>query len=224
MTEPDSHLPPQLEADVVALADGNLSPDRRAELEALVAREPAVAAALARQRSALALLSGLDTPAPLELRLRVEELKARRRRLHRRRWLPAAFLATASATVALVLVVVVGGGPAVEDVFALGARPATAPAATDEQVDGLAFPRPKGWQAIGARRDVVGGRETRTVFYEKAGRRIAYTIVSGPALAEGDRVLAAGGRRAYSWPRDGRTCVISGAVPEGVLHAAAQWR
>ena len=224
MTEPDTHLPPQLEADLVAFADGNLPPAPRAELEALVAREPAMAAALQRQRAALALISGLDTPAPLELRLRVEELKARRRRLHRRRWLPAAFLATASATVALVLVLVIGGGPAVDDVFALGARPATAPAAAGEQVDGLTFPQPKGWRAVGARRDVLDGRETRTVFYEKAGQRIAYTIVARPALADGHRVLVAGGRRAFSWPREGRTCVISGAVDTAVLRKAAAWR
>jgi hypothetical protein len=168
------------------------------------------------------MLAGLNTPAPLELRLRVEELKTRRRRLRRRRWIPAAFLATASATAAL-LFVLMSSSPAVEDVFAVAARPATAPAAADEQIDGLHFPKPDGWRAVGARTDKIDGRETRTVFYEKDGTRIAYTIVASPSLHDGDRVLVSGGRRAYSWPRDGHTCIISGDVDLETLHKAAAW-
>jgi anti-sigma factor RsiW len=224
MTEPDTYLPPEDEADLVALADGNLPRARRAEVEARVAGEPAFAAALERQRRALAMLAGLTTPAPLELRLRVEELKAHRRRLRRRRWIPMAFLASASATAAL-LFVLVSGGPVVEDVFAVGLRPATAPAAAGEQVDGLRFPAPREWRAVGARRDVVEGRETRTVFYEKAGKRIAYTIVARPALGDGKRSLrGADGRKGFTWTRAGRTCVISGDVDPAVLAKAAAWR
>ncbi|HET8756589.1 MAG TPA: hypothetical protein VFM58_11285 [Solirubrobacteraceae bacterium] len=223
MTEPDTHLTPEDEADLVALADGNLSAARRAELEARVAAEPPFAAALARQRTALAMLAGLDTPAPLELRLRVEELKAQRRRLRRGRWIPAAFLATASATAALLLILI-GSGPAVEDVFAGTQGPATAPAAGSEQVDGVQFPQPEGWQATGTRSDVVGGRATKTVFYEQGGKRIAYTIVARPALQDHDRVLRSGPRLAYAWPKDGRTCIISGDVDEATLRKAARWQ
>jgi hypothetical protein len=223
MNEPETHLPPEVEADLVALADGNLRPSRRVEVEARVAAEPELAAALARQRKALSLLAGLDTPAPLELRLRVEELKARRRRIRTGRWLTAAFLATASATAALLLLLA-SGDPRVEDVFAVALRPATAPVAGGEQVDGLRFPQPKDWRAVGTRRDVIGGRETRTVFYEKDAKRIAFTIVARPALSKHDRTLIADGRRAYMWPRAGHTCIISGDVPLALLRNAAHWQ
>jgi hypothetical protein len=223
MTEPGTHLTPEDEADLVALADGNLSPTRRAEVDARVAAHPALADALARQRSALALLAGLDTPAPLALRLRVEELKDHRRRLRRGRWLPAAFLATASATAALLLVLI-SGGPAVEDVFAGTQGPATAPAAGNEQIDGAQFPHPEGWAATGTRSDEIGGRATRTVFYEKDGQRIAYTIVAAPALQEHDWILRSGKRLAYAWPKDDRTCIISGDVDEAMLRKAATWQ
>jgi anti-sigma factor RsiW len=223
MTEPDTHLTPEDEAELVALADGNLSPARRAEMEARVAAEPALADALARQRKALAMLADLDTPAPLELRLRVEELKAHRRRLWRGRWVPAAFLATASVTAALLLVLI-SGGPAVEDVFAGTQGPATAPAAGSEQIDGVGFPQPEGWQAVGTRTDNVGGRATRTVFYEKGDQRIAYTIVARPALQEHDWVMRSGHLLAYAWPKDGRTCIISGSVDEATLRKAATWQ
>jgi hypothetical protein len=223
MTEPETHLTPEDEADLVALADGNLSPARRAEMEARVADEPALAAALARQRRALALLADLDTPAPLELRLRVEELRAHRRRLKRSRWIPTAFLATASATAALLLVLI-SSSPAVEDVFAGTQGPATAPAAADEQIDGAHFPHPEGWTATGTRTDEVGGRATRTVFYEKDGQRIAYTIVAAPALQEHDWILRSGERLAYAWPKDNRTCIISGDVSEAMLRKAATWQ
>jgi hypothetical protein len=223
MTEPDTHLTPEDEADLVALADGNLTAARRAEVEARVAGDPALAAALARQRTALAMLSDLDTPAPLELRLRVEELKAHRRRLRRGRWLPAAFLATASATAAL-LMIVISGGPAVEDVFAGTQGPATAPAAGNEQIDGASFPHPEGWTATGTRTDEIGGRATKTVFYEKDDQRIAYTIVAAPALQDHDWVLRSGKRLAYAWPKDNRTCIISGDVSEAMLRKAAHWQ
>jgi anti-sigma factor RsiW len=224
MTEPDTHLPPEVEADLVALADGNLPAARAAELEARVAREPALADALQRQRRALSLLADLSTPAPIELRLRVEELKAQRRRVRRLRWVPAAFLATASATAALLLVLFVGGGPGVEDVFALSSQPATAPASADEQIDGLAFPKAAGgFKAVGARSDEIHGRQTRTVFYERGEMRISFTIVESPALTDGERVLVSGGRHAYSWPRDDHTCVIAGNVDESILRRVAEW-
>jgi hypothetical protein len=223
MTEPDTHLPPEVEADLVALADGNLRPSRRVEVEARVAADPELAGALERQRKALSMLAALDTPAPLELRLRVEELKARRKRFRRARWIPAAFLATASATAALLLLLV-SGGPALDDVFAVALRPATAPVAGGEQVDGLRFPQPQGWDAVGSRRDVVGGRETMTIVYKKGAQQIAYTIVAPPALIKHDRVVTNDGRHAYIWPRAGHTCIITGDVDVAMLRKAAHWQ
>jgi anti-sigma factor RsiW len=223
MTESHLHLPPQDEADLVALADGNLSPVRRAEVEARVAVEPALAAALERQRAALSLLAGLTEPAPLALRLRVCELRSRRRRL--RRWLPVGVLATATATAALLLLLVADGGPVVDDVVAVALRSATAQPAGTESLDGLRFPRPDNWRAIGVRTDTVAGRATRTVFYELNGKRIAYTIVAGPPLDDNPRNLrSADGRAAFEWVRAGRTCVISGRVDRAVLAKVRAWR
>jgi len=221
-------LPPEDEADLVALADDRLPATRRAEVEARVAAEPALAGALEQQRAALALLAQLDTPAPLELRLRVEELKASRvkRRRRRRRWVPVSALGFAAVCAAL-LVLVAGGGPVIDDALAVAVKPATAPAVAGDHVDGVRFPRSGKWTAVGARTDVVEGRTMRTVFYAREGRTIAYTIVDGPAL-ESDgrlRVLGApGGRRAVTWTNQGHTCVISGAgVDAAVLRKLAAW-
>jgi anti-sigma factor RsiW len=219
MTESHPHLASADEADLVALADGNLAGDHRAEVEARVAREPELAAALERQRCALSLLAGLTTPAPLELRVRVAELRHRRRRLRLRRWLPAGFVAAAAAT-AVMLLMMAGGAPMPEDIAAVALRPATAHVTPGEQIDGVPFPRPAAWRAVGTRSDVVEARPTRTVFYERDGQRVAYTIVSGPALEHGRRVL--GG--ALTWVRDGHTCVVSGRVSAAVLAQAAAWR
>jgi anti-sigma factor RsiW len=217
MSESHSHLAAADEADLVALADGNLSAGHRAEIEARVAREPEMVAALERQRCALSLLAELITPAPLELRVRVAELRTPRRRLHVRRWLPVAFVAAA----ATLLLVVAGGAPVAEDVVAVALRPATAQVTPGEQVDGVHFPRPAPWRAVGARSDIVDGRTIRTVFYERGRRRVAYTIVSGPALGGGRRVLPGG--TALTWVRDGHTCVVSGRVSAAVLAQAAAW-
>jgi anti-sigma factor RsiW len=70
MTEP-LDLEPAEEADLVALADGCLPPGRREEIEARVAADPAVAAALECQRRALALLA-CPPCAPTALGVRLE--------------------------------------------------------------------------------------------------------------------------------------------------------
>ena len=223
MNESHTHLPPEVEADLVALADGNLSPLRRMEVEARVAAEPSLAAALERQRAALCLLSGLTQPAPLDLRRRVCALRRRRRGIVLRRWLPLGFVATATAAAALMLLLA-GGAPAV-DVVAVALRPATAQPAGTEQLDGLRFPRPANWRAVGVRSDTVAGRTTRTVFYERDGQRVAYTIVAGPPLGDGSEPLhARDGRAVLRWVRDGHTCVISGPVDPGLLANASHWR
>jgi anti-sigma factor RsiW len=224
MTENHAHLTPADEADLVALADGNLPTARRLEVEARVARHPALADALTQQRCALSLLAGLTTPAPLELRARVAELRCRRRRLWARRWLPMGFVAAAAATAAL-LVLLAAGGPVAEDIMAVSLRPATAVAASGEQLDGLRFPAPAGWHTTGARSDSLDGRAMRTVFYERSGTRVAYTIVSGPPLDSASRRwLLTSGRSGFVWVRGGHTCVVSGSVDRAVLANAASWR
>jgi anti-sigma factor RsiW len=230
MNEQDTHLPPTVEADLVAFADGNLDPARRAEVQARVARDPVLAAALNEQRAALAMLAAAGAvPMPPALRARVAELEAGRRRARRRLrlWIPAFGAAMATAAAAIVLLAA-GGGPGIDDVIGAAVRPATAEAAPRERIDGLAFPHYPGWRATGARTDVIDGRATRTVFYERAGRTVAYTIVARPAVAGGGvrRLVRPDGRPAVQWTRDGHTCLISGDVDADTLEdlVGRSWR
>jgi anti-sigma factor RsiW len=211
MTGPIEHLPPEDEADLAALADGSLYGPRRAAIEARLRREPELAAALARQRAVVARLIASAPPAPLSLRRRVGELDVAPPVLRRRPWRPAAALALAAVMAAFV-VLLAAGGPAVEQVLAVAARPATAPAALDREFEGVRFPRYEKWRATGERTDVIDGRSVRTVFYEGGdGRQIAYAIVAGPALSEEEalRVVRDDGVVAVTWTRHGRTCVIA---------------
>ena len=199
MNEPIEHLPPEDEADLAALADGSLYGPRRAALESRLRREPDLAAALARQRSVVARLIATAPPAPMSLRMRVEVLEAAQppvaARRRRRLW-PAAALA-AAATAATFVVLLAAGGPAVEDVLAVTVRPATAPAALDQDFEGVRFPRYERWRATGERRDVIAGREVRTVFYAgRDGRVVAYAIVAGPALSRDEALRVVRGERA----------------------------
>jgi hypothetical protein len=225
MTEPERNLPPEGEADLVALADGNLDRSRTLEVEARVAADPVLADALAGQRAALALLATADAVAmPRALRLRVAEIEARGARVRRRLrlWIPAAGAAVAAA---IVLMLFTGGGPGVDDVVGAALRPATAEASAREQIDGLKFPTYENWRATGTRSDVIGGRRTRTVFYERDRRQIAYTIVARPALGGGEnrRLMKIHGRPAVQWTRDGHTCLISGDVDAVTLINLMEW-
>jgi hypothetical protein len=212
MNGPIEQLPPEDEADLAALADGSLYGPRRAALEARLRREPELAAALARQRAVLARLIATAPPAPLSLRMRVEELETELPVLAGRRpWRPVAALALA-AVMATFVVLLAAGGPAVDAVLAVAARPATAPAALDRGFEGVRFPRYEKWRATGERTDVVDGREVRTVFYSRGGRVIAYAIVAGPALSDRAALRSVRGDDGVvgvTWTRHGRTCVIA---------------
>jgi len=227
MTGTSEHLPPEDEADLAALADGSLYGPRRADLEARIAADPRLAEALERQRAALAMLAASSTPAPISLRIKVEELAATapaaRAARQWRRLLPAAGLALAAMLAALVFAT---GGPAVDDVLAVALRPATAPASLDREFEGIRFPTYEKWRATGSRTDTIDGRRVRTVFYERDGQRIAYAIVSGPALSDESalRIVRDAEVVAVTWTRDGRTCVISAAgVSVDVLAKLAVW-
>ncbi len=109
----------------------------------------------------------------------------------------------------------------------------------DTAVAGVSFPdfeNEFGRPARGARADELDGRATRTVFYERGGREVAYTIVSGEALAwpaeaarttrDGIefRTFERGGATVVTWRRDGQTCVLSGSdASERELLALAAW-
>jgi hypothetical protein len=242
-------------AELAALADGSLAPAARARVEAAVERSPHARALLDEQRAALAAVRALDARAPAALRARVEiasRAAERPRRHHRRLVLAGGLAATLAATLLVVAVVLDGGGPApptVLEAASLAQRGAAAPApASDRQqpklltaaVAGVRFPAlgaKFGWRASGTRADELAGRATQTVYYDRRGRRIAYTIVSGAALEwpararrtvrEGIelRILERGTATIATWRRAGHTCVLSGdSVPAGELLELAAWK
>jgi anti-sigma factor RsiW len=253
---PADHLPPELEAELAAYADGRLSPAREAALEARFANDPSLAEAAVRQREAGDLIVGAaaSVEAPTWLRIELDTLQARststsRRRRRRLAWRPLAGLAAAAAVLALVLVVTLGGGGlTVEEAAAVGTRAPTASVAADParpkllaaEVDGVAFPdyaKKFGWKAVGQRTDEIDGRDMRTVFYERDGERIAYTIIAGdpldepgdaePSTREGVKLLQFedSGRTVVTWQRLGRTCVLSGSgVDAETLLELASWK
>ena len=139
------------------------------------------------------------------------------------------------------------GGLTVEDTLAAATRPIDSPAMPDpqndkllaEQVDGVRFPNfagKFGWRAVGVRVDELEGRDMRTVFYERGGKRIAYTIVAGEQLEWPDveptvrdgvklRPFDEDGREVVTWLRGGQTCVLSGeGVSEATLLELAAWK
>lgn len=239
--------------ELAALADGSISPERRAALEAEVAASPEVAAHLAEQESALAYIdrATATTAAPARLRGRIEAERRSRRRSARPRLVLGTGLVAATATAVALLLVLPGGagGPSIAAAAALSTRPPTAPAPPPRPgqpkllaraVGGVPFPnwlKKFGWRASGVRADTLGGRETATVFYRKQGHRIGYTIVDGSPLQvpsgaararrEGTelRTFRTDGRLVVTWLRGGKTCVLSGrGVPRAVLLKLAAWK
>jgi hypothetical protein len=230
------------QALIVQLADGSLTRAAREEANARLRAIPDGDRLIERQRRvARALAAGAElpsrhpvpTPAPV--------------------WQRAPRLAVASALVAVLALLLVltppDGGSTVEQAAATSQLPATqpAPGATgallDAEVDGVRFPewgREFGWHETGMRRDEIDGRSTTTVFYEHMGHRLAYTIVSGPALpppanarvVRRDGLKMAvyrdsrhGGHDVAVFERGGRTCVVAGHVLEvSTLIKLAAWR
>jgi hypothetical protein len=196
--------------------------------------------------------------APDSLRRSVEQTVAGAERAHpsrrrRARLRLGGALAAAGAVAAVLLVVLAIGGdggggspvPGVRAVAPIALRAATAPApaarANGEslvaQAGPIAFPTwtRAGWRAVGARSDVVGGHEVRTVFYaDEDGRRIGYAIADAPLPVAGGelvtwrgerlRVLDRGATSVVTWRRDGRTCILAGrGVPVGRLLTLASY-
>jgi hypothetical protein len=235
-------------ADLAALADGSLSRERRAEVERRIAASAELRALLEEQKRALAAVRREDR-APERLRARIESRRVRSSRRRRLRLAAGACASAAALALALILSGGAGEQPSIAEAAGLAARPATAPGPGpyDEtttllalEVDGIPYPNWShrfGWRATGARTDRIDGREASTVFYEKHGRRIGYTILSGPALrvpAAGARVtrrgtelrgLDLGARAVVTWRRRGHTCVLSGtAVERTTLLTLGAWK
>jgi hypothetical protein len=242
--------------DLTRLADGSLEGYGRAELEARVASSPSLRTALERQRAGVTALRGLEIRAPASLRARIaveaashEPTPARPRRRRWRLALGGMAGAAAAAALAAALILPIGSrSPTVPDAAQLAERPVTDPVAVADssrrllaaEVEGVAFPnwsREFGWRAVGTRTDELGDREARTVVYQRRGKQIAYTIVSGKGItAPSDasarsrngvnlHAFADGGRHVVTWWRDGRTCVLSASgVRDRELLRLASWR
>ena len=248
-----AQLTEQQMADLAALADGTLSAERRAQVEAWVAASPELAALLEDQRQSLLATQALaDEPVPAALTAAIrKQTLARKAQRHRR---PVAIALSAAAAVVVLVVAVValsiGGNPTsptVADAAALGLRPATGPAPAAvgtqhaqlaAQVGGVAFPdfsAQYGWRAVGIRHGQVGGRAATGVYYANSGRRATYVIVSGSALPRpagtasttlhGVRyqTLSMRHRTVVTWRRGGHTCVLIGNATRHELLALASW-
>jgi anti-sigma factor RsiW len=242
-------------ADLSGLADGTIDPDRRAEVEARIAASPELSALYERERRVVEALhqARATERAPERLRARIEAARPTRTVVARRRLGYVGALAGALAAVALALVLALPGGtpgaPSVSDAAALAVRgPTQAPPAPDpvrpeamlhQNVGEVYFPnwgRSLGWRAVGARTDRLRGHEAITVYYQWREDRIAYTIVSAPALPKPAahrtwlhgtelRTQTQDGRLVVSWYRGGETCVLSGrGVTADELQKLAAWR
>lgn len=249
-----SKLSAQEMAELAALADGTLPPERRGPLEARVAASPELRELLDRQRRAMAATRAVATePAPASLRAKIErriDVAGTGRR--RTRLIPGLALAgAATATAAVVLALVLTGGPTgptVADAARLATRAPNgpAPARMDgskaklaARVDGVVFPdfvRSYGWRAVGIRHDQVDGHDATVVYYTRNGERIGYVITAGSALPQPSgakatarhgvryRTFSVGGQAAVTWRRLGHTCVLTGATSPSQLLTLASWR
>jgi anti-sigma factor RsiW len=241
------------DAELAALADGSLGQERRPALEARVESSTELAALLEEQERAVALVrrASAEVEAPESLRRRIEEVRRGRARPTRQRRVAFGAGLAAAAAVAIALALTLPGGPAAPSLAqaaGLAALPATAgapapqpgqPKLLDATMGSLAFPNwleKFGWKATGLRTDTIGGRDATTVFYEKNGKRIGYTIVDGDPLdvpgnagrarREGTdlRILEIAGRPVVTWERQGKTCILTGSAEPGVLAKLAAWK
>jgi anti-sigma factor RsiW len=251
MGDPMAGLSEQEIAELTALADGTLPPERAALVEARVAASPQLRELVERQRLAVAATRALESePVPDSLRASVEAgLPARPSR--RRAFAPSFALGGAVAVAAIVVAALLltggPGAPSVAQAARLSVRPPNSPAPHPRAdntkklavgVQGVAFPNLAsfaGWRAVGVRRDRLDGRSATAVYYAKGGRRLAYVIVSGSALArpgQADNTTRRGieyqtlrinGRRAVTWRRGGHTCVLIGQATRRELVKLASW-
>ena len=121
-----------------------------------------------------------------------------------------------------------------------GAPPTTASGRPLDAAFGVPVPNLTarlGWEPVGRRRDSGDGRQVRTLQYGRAGRRLAYSVVSGAPLvpplgvvrvpSRGPDALTfeTGGRSAVMSTRAGHTILVSGTgVSRVALVRAARTR
>jgi hypothetical protein len=214
----------------------------------------------------VAFVRAIDEPAPPALRRKIDELFDEHAARPRRGWLSArvppllapprarvALGATFAFALALALVLAftlggAGGAPTLRGAVALTALPATESAPVQSPthrgqlsvtVEGVAFPywEDLSWRATGARRDVLGGRPSVTVFYASPhGGTVGYAIVGGAAsIVPNTNTIQRGGTSYHlalldgmhvvAWLRDGRACVLAGRnIRYSTLLRLASWQ
>ena len=239
-------------AELSALADGTLPPERVAAVEARVAASPELRELVDRQRQAIAATRSLaDEPVPASVLSTMDSVRrAPARRRSSRRFATSAALAGAAVAAAVVAALVLSGGPgapSVAEAAQLSVQSPSGPAPARRAnsatklaagVEGVAFPylaRVYRWRAVGFHHAKLDGRTASIVYYAKGGRRIAYVIVSGSGLSrpgEAQVSTLAGveyqtfrinGRLAITWRRGGHTCVLIGDASHAELLKLASW-
>src|SRR3954447_15839936 len=189
------------------------------------------------------IISSVQAPHALRERIAAEQDRTLVRRMVVRRMKLTGVLAGCAAALGATIALVApshSGAPTALDAAVLGTRPAAASAPRVDPAHphlltvsegGIPFPRwdEVSWKPSGQRTDELGGRSTRTVFYDSSqGVRLGYTIVDGKPLdwpsgasvvtRNGIRVhvLHRAGRVIAVWRANGHTCVISAptSVPD----------
>jgi hypothetical protein len=258
----------QMQAIAALADGTNDAPEARAEIEAdprtreLLAQQTRAVALIRDAASDVyapdALRARIDGMQPAVAEERQRRLRVRRpaRRAGRASRRSGAFAGLAGAAAAIVLVLVLtlsgaGGAPTVAQAASLSTRGSTLAAPQqiaegkvllDRSESGVAFPYWEDhfhWRTTGARTDTVGNRHATTVFYiDRNGRRIAYSIVSGPPLQAPPgaqqitrngvpmwTTTTAGGTTVVTWLRAGHSCVLASRdVAPRTLQALASWR
>jgi hypothetical protein len=172
-------------AELAALADGLLAPERRVALEARVAASPELADRLAEQQQAIALTRSAaeGVEAPAALRARIEAQRRSRRGRSPGHLVLAGAATTAALVVAAVAVSVLGSGASAESFHAALAPTDLAPGAAGEAT---LTKTSSGWRieldATGLTR-LDAGR-----FYEAWLRNAASVLVPVGTFNEGERV------------------------------------
>jgi anti-sigma factor RsiW len=255
----DGALPPERREQLLALLAAD--PQLEAELEsqrqavAIVRSLERVEAPSLLHRSIATQIAGEDQPAGTPAATTHPAGPRRGRRPARLRWQAAAAVALAAVAVLAVTITLTTGGssptaaPTVLQASsaAQGSSTQAAPAESPHNqrllaasAAGISYPYwggRLGWRTTGARTDTVGGRTVTTVFYaDHAGRRIAYSIVSGKALAVSSespaiefrgvrfQVVKAAGPTVVTWREAGHTCILTAqGVDTRALVRLAAW-
>ena len=201
-------------AELAALADGSLAPDRRAALEARVAASPELADRLAEQERAVALArsAAAEVEAPAALRARIEARRRARRVRTPRRFVVAAAALTAVLAVAIGIAVLDSGNSAQR--FHAALRPTDlVPAASGEAT---MTKTSSGWR-IDLRATGLPRREGRD-FYEAWLRNAAGVLAPIGTFNEGQDVTLWAGVS----PRDFPTLTVTREQADGDQASSGQ--